>query len=87
MTVVANNKKKQLQLNVRMLLGQTGHPLARQQVECRNYTGTGLARGVRQVSCKLYKDARHEIINETNRDEVYRDLLQFLKAKGKGETV
>lgn len=43
--------------------------------------------GVRQVSCKLYKDARHEIINETNRDEVYRDLLQFLKAKGKGETV
>lgn len=26
---------------------------------------------------KLYKDARHELINETNKDEVYHDVLNF----------
>ena len=26
---------------------------------------------------KLYEGARHEILNETNRDEVYSDILSF----------
>ena len=33
------------------------------------------AEGVEDVTVKLYEGARHEILNETNRDEVYRDIL------------
>jgi alpha-beta hydrolase superfamily lysophospholipase len=34
--------------------------------------------GVANVSCKLYPDARHEMINETNRDQVTGDLIAWL---------
>ena len=30
------------------------------------------------VSIKLYLDDRHEILNETDRDQVYADLLEYL---------
>lgn len=33
------------------------------------------AEGIEDVTVKLYEGARHEILNETNRDEVYRDIL------------
>jgi alpha-beta hydrolase superfamily lysophospholipase len=36
--------------------------------------------GVSNVTCKLYPDARHEMINETNRDEVVADLIAWLDA-------
>ena len=31
-----------------------------------------------EVSIKLYDDDRHEILNETDRDVVYKDMLDFL---------
>ncbi len=37
-----------------------------------NYVKNGL-----KPVLKLYKDARHEILNETNKDEVYKDILDF----------
>lgn len=50
----------------------------------------GNGKGIRQVSdwlkntghtvtCKLYPDGRHEMLNETNRTEVYADILSFIK--------
>lgn len=33
------------------------------------------------VTAKIYPDARHETLNETNRDEVTRDLLSWLAAR------
>ena len=38
------------------------------------YLGLGLT----DVEMKLYPDARHEILNEINRDEVYADFLAFI---------
>lgn len=35
--------------------------------------------GVQNVSIKLYLDARHEILNETNREEVYCDILDWVE--------
>ena len=35
--------------------------------------------GVRDVECKLYPEARHELLNEINRDEVYADLLFWIR--------
>ncbi|MFS1515966.1 alpha/beta hydrolase [Bacillus sp. SCS-151] len=37
------------------------------------------AAGIEDVTCKLYKDGRHEMLNETNRDEVYEDIMTWLK--------
>jgi len=37
--------------------------------------------GLTQVSLQLYPDARHELANETNRDEVTRDLIAWFDAQ------
>ena len=37
-----------------------------------------------RVTFKLYPGARHEILNETNRQEVYADVLLFLEAVAAG---
>lgn len=37
------------------------------------------AAGLTNIEHKFYDDARHETLNETNRDEVVRDLLAFLE--------
>ena len=34
--------------------------------------------GHKNVSMKLYEEARHEILNEINRDEVYKDIIEWL---------
>ena len=41
------------------------------------------AAGVRDVTLKLYKDGRHEMFNELNREEVCADLIGWLEAKRK----
>ena len=38
-----------------------------------------LGAGVEQVDIKLYKEGRHEMLNETNREEVYQDLLNWIQ--------
>lgn len=35
--------------------------------------------GIKDLSMKLYKNGRHEMLNETNRDEVYQDILHWLQ--------
>lgn len=35
------------------------------------------------VHYKLYEDARHELLNETNKTEVVKDIVEFLKADNK----
>jgi len=37
--------------------------------------------GMRDVSLRLYADARHEILNEINRNEVYGDIAKWLRSK------
>ena len=34
--------------------------------------------GVSDVEIKLYKEARHEVFNETNKDEVNKDVLKWI---------
>ena len=40
-----------------------------------------LAAGMRDVSCKLYPGLRHEILNESCREEVYADIFNWLGTK------
>ena len=35
--------------------------------------------GIKDVQIKLYENGRHEMLNETNRDEVYNDILAWLE--------
>ena len=37
--------------------------------------------GMKNVSIKLYKDGRHEMLNELNKDEVYADILAWINSK------
>ena len=39
------------------------------------------AKGVRDVTVKVYPDARHEILNETNRDEVFADVATWIQER------
>ena len=34
--------------------------------------------GIKNITKKIYKDARHEVFNEINRDEVFQDLVKWL---------
>ena len=40
-----------------------------------------LQAGMKDVSCKLYKNDRHEILNETDREQVYADLLGWMQKR------
>lgn len=37
--------------------------------------------GVKDITLNLYKDGRHEMLNELNKDEVYKDILNWLESK------
>lgn len=37
--------------------------------------------GVDDITCHLYPEARHEVLNEINRAEVYEDVLAWLQEK------
>ena len=38
-----------------------------------------VAAGLENISLKLYEGGRHELLNETNRDEVMQDIYQWLE--------
>ena len=38
--------------------------------------------GLKDVDIKLYPGDRHEILNELDRDDVYNDILVFIREKG-----
>lgn len=38
-------------------------------------------RGYKNVQSKLYKNMRHEILNEKNNEIVYKDILNFIENK------
>ena len=38
--------------------------------------------GVKNITYKLYKDGRHEMLNEINRQEVMQDLVSWIKSNG-----
>ena len=40
-----------------------------------------LKAGMTDVTMKLYHEGRHEILNELNRDEVYRDILDWINSE------
>jgi len=54
----------------------SGHNGACPRAVSEQYSSVGVA----DVTCTLYPEARHEIFNETNRDEITADLIAWLDA-------
>ena len=38
--------------------------------------------GMKNIECRLYPEGRHEILNETNREEVYADVIAWIGRQG-----
>ena len=36
--------------------------------------------GMERVSCKIYPEGRHEILNECNKEEVYKDTAEWIES-------
>lgn len=60
-----------------LLISGTDDPVGRND-GVRHLANALRNRGVRDVSVKLYPGARHETLNETNRDEVQADLITWM---------
>jgi alpha-beta hydrolase superfamily lysophospholipase len=61
-------------------------PVGEKTKSIRQLLGAYEAAGLNDVTHKFYEGARHETLNETNRDEVTRDLLAWLEAKAVAAT-
>ena len=63
-------------LPVRLIAGDRD-PVGEMGTGVRRLHETYVAAGLAHVSLQLYPDARHELVNETNRDDVMRDLVAW----------
>ncbi|MEX6501065.1 alpha/beta hydrolase [Pseudomonas zhanjiangensis] len=61
-----------------LVIGGERDPVS-QGKRLRDLAGALREAGLRQVQLKIYPDARHELLNESNRDEVTADLIDWLE--------
>ena len=40
---------------------------------------------MKEITCKLYKDCRHEMLRERNKKQVYKDILDWIELVRFGE--
>lgn len=64
-----------------LLLSGSGDPIGNYGKSVRHLLADYRALGYTDASLILYPGARHELLNETNRDEVTEDILAWLNAK------
>lgn len=62
-----------------LMISGTGDPVGDYGAGVRKAYDSLVGAGVRNVRLKLYEDARHELLNETNRSEVMHDIADWLE--------
>ncbi|MFA5607376.1 MAG: alpha/beta hydrolase, partial [Leucobacter sp.] len=60
-------------------------PLTRGEAGLRLLADAYRRRGVRDVTVKIYPEGRHELLNETNHDEVTAMLVTWMLDRAAGE--
>ncbi|MEN8137405.1 MAG: alpha/beta hydrolase [Bacteroidota bacterium] len=75
---VFENTPKKLKL---YLASGMADPLANKGKDIKKIADKYILAGVEDVTLKLYPDARHEILNEINKEEVTNDILEWLNEK------
>lgn len=76
----SNMKKVPVNLPVLFIDG-TGDPVGDYSKTVVKLSKIYKANGVKDVTLKLYEDARHELLNETNRDEITLDVVNWIENK------
>ena len=66
------------------VIGGTRDPVGKNAAGLRELVALYRQRGL-EVECRFYEDARHELLNETNREEVTRDIIAWLDERPKPE--
>jgi len=61
------------------VFGGADDPMSEKAKGVRQLLGAYARAGLTRVTSKLYEGARHEALNETNRDEITTDLIAWLK--------
>lgn len=61
------------------VIGGTRDPVGEEATGVRRLLRVYSKAGLRHVSHRFYVDARHELVNETNREEVTRDLIKWIE--------
>lgn len=69
-----------------LFLAGDGDPVGKYGDGVRRVVGLYRGAGVRGIDVIFYKDARHEILNELNRLDVYGDISRWLENRLAGET-
>ena len=60
-----------------------GHdPLSNYGKEINELANKYIDVGYKKIKVKVYPEARHEVLNEVNRNQVYQDVLNFINEKG-----
>ncbi len=82
-TVKFDNQKKNIEaipkdLPIDILSGEED-PVGDLGKGVKKVYGAFVKAGIKDVSCKLYPEDRHEILNELDRDVVYRDVLEWIE--------
>jgi len=67
-------------LPVLVLSGDADPVAGEKAASLRELVARYRALGLRDLECRLYPSGRHEPLNDTNRDEVHRDLLAWFEA-------
>lgn len=73
----ANEKRVRQDLPILLITGEAD-PVSEGAKTVRDLEARYRANGVADVTGLYYPDARHELLNETNRDDVHRDVVAWL---------
>ena len=73
-----NMKKTPRHLPIYLLAG-TKDPVSNFTKDMLKVYGDYKKAGIKDISLKFYEGARHEILNELNRQEVYKDIIDWIK--------
>ena len=75
-------KKKDYQVNNKdldiFLIAGADDPVIQNEKKFRELKEFLKGVGYKNIKSKLYKDLRHEILNEKEKDEIYKDVLDFI---------
>lgn len=64
-----------------LILSGADDPVGNNGVGVRKVCEMYREAGIRDITCKLYENDRHEILNETDRQMVYRDIMDWMMAR------
>lgn len=70
-----------------LILAGSDDPVGNKTKGVKKLVHTYKNAGLKNVTCRFYEGGRHEIFNEVNREEVYKDVIQWLEKQLRVQSV